>query len=73
MAKKKKAGKAKADTSEKTIQYVASGWKLTVVGIFAWQYMPKPKSTVKVGSGTACEPFASMAAAEQYNSAAHEG
>ncbi len=67
MAKKKKVNKAKAKKSEKTIQYVAIGLIVIVAAIIAWRYIPK--SNVNVGSGTACEPFASIAAAEQYNEA----
>jgi cyclophilin family peptidyl-prolyl cis-trans isomerase len=69
MAKKKKVNKAEAKKPEKTIQYVAIGLVLIVVAIIAWQNMPKPRSNVNVGSGTACEPFASIAAAKQYNEA----
>ncbi len=67
MAKKKKISKAEAKKSERTIQYVAIGLIVIVVAIIAWQYIPK--SNANVGSGTACEPFASIAAAEQYNEA----
>jgi cyclophilin family peptidyl-prolyl cis-trans isomerase len=40
-----------------------------VAAIFAWPYISKPKTSVNIGSETACEPFASIAAAEQYNEA----
>jgi cyclophilin family peptidyl-prolyl cis-trans isomerase len=69
MAKKKKVSKAEAKKSERTIQYVAIGLIVIVVAIIAWQNIPKPQAKVEVGGAPACESFASIAAAEQYNEA----
>lgn len=66
MAKRKNTS-AKDRKSERTIQYVAIGLIVIVAAIFAWPYIPKPKSNVNVGTGTACESFVSIAAANQYN------
>ncbi len=70
MAKKKKrVNKAQAQKSEKTIQYVAIALVLIVVGIIAWQYLPKKQANVEIGSSPACAIFDSIPAAEQYDSA----
>ncbi len=38
---KKKVSKKQASTSDMTIQYIAAAVIVVVVGIFAWQYVPK--------------------------------
>ena len=60
MVKKKKASKMDSKKSEKTIQYVAIGLALIVVALITWQNLPKQKIS-------ACEAFAPIAAAEQYD------
>ena len=69
MAKKKVVKKVEAKKADKTIQYVAIGLIVIVVAIIVWQNVPKPKSNANIGSEVACEPFASIPAAEQYNEA----
>jgi len=66
---KKKPSKVEAKKSERTIQYVAIGLIVIVIAIIALPYIPKENAKVDVGGGTACEPFASIAAAEQYSEA----
>jgi cyclophilin family peptidyl-prolyl cis-trans isomerase len=79
MSPKKKASKANAQKTEKTIQYVAIALVMIVVALVAWPYVTKllPKkadavtsaSVGDVGSGTACAAFDSIAAAKQYKQA----
>ena len=69
MAKKKIVKKVKAERSEKTIQYVAIAVVLIVIGVIAWPYIPKSRSSTNVegyGSAFDCGAFDSIAAAEQY-------
>jgi cyclophilin family peptidyl-prolyl cis-trans isomerase len=72
MAKKKPAKKVQAEKSDKTIQYIAIGVVVIVIGVLAWMYIPKPQSKAEVGSyGSAfdCGAYDSIASAEQYASA----
>jgi len=65
----RKITSAKDRKSERMIQYVAIGLIVIVAAIFAWPYIPMPKSNVNIGTATACERFASITAAKQYKQA----
>ena len=72
MAKKKIVKKVKAESSERTIQYVAVAVILVVIGVFVWLYIPKPQSSANIesyGSAFDCGAFDSISAAEQYAAA----
>jgi cyclophilin family peptidyl-prolyl cis-trans isomerase len=68
MSKKKLAKKSKpqAVSMDKYIQYTAGGVVLLVVAFFVWQFLPKGSSQQNL---PACEQFADIPAADQYDSA----
>ncbi len=73
MASKKKKQveqerREKALRSQRMIQYFGGGTILIVVAVLVWMFLPKSTSTANSGS-TACAPFDSIAAADQYSSA----
>lgn len=53
-------------SADRTIQYVAGGVVLLVIAFFVWQFLPKDSSQQ---NSPACEMFASIPAADQYESA----
>jgi cyclophilin family peptidyl-prolyl cis-trans isomerase len=73
MASKKKqqqqARRAKAEQAQKRIQYAGYAVVLVVVAVIIWIVAPKPSKPSANDGSAACEPFASIAAADQYNEA----
>ena len=68
MSKKKLVkNKGQAVATERYIQYVAAGVVLLVIAFFVWQYLPKQSAAEQ--TSLACEQFADIPAADQYESA----
>ncbi len=68
MSKKKLAGKKQKNAAtDRTIQYVAGGVVLLVLGFFIWQFIPKQGAVEQ--TALICEKFAGIPAADQYESA----